>query len=190
MLRPLHEAHARLHKHTQAHTQRATVSPFYLFAGQQAWDMKTLYLSSCLCLFISPSRWSWIRCLSWTCWSNTVYFRCSHNSCLLNDSSYPSIQTFWTFTRQITKSVNLERKEKWWSFDLSEYWFGSVRLGTKINCERCRVAGQCKDNHLVCSLLIFIFLSLQSCLEIVIISLHKHFSFFWKIQDPFFPRNL
>lgn len=137
MLRPLHEAHTRLHKHTQAHTEQATVSLFYLFAEQQAWDMKTLYLSSCLCLFIYLPRWSWIWCLSRTCWSDTVYFRSSHNSWLLNDSSYPSIQTFWTFTRKITKSVNLERKKKCWSFDFSEYWFGPVRLGTNINCERC-----------------------------------------------------
>lgn len=85
------------------------------------------------------------------------------------------------------KKHKFGKEKKRCSFDFSEYWFGSVRLGTKINCERCSVASQCKDKHLVCFLLMFIFLSLQSCLVIVIISLHKHFSFFWKIQDPFFP---
>lgn len=154
----LYTKHTRACTSTHKHTQnKPRLAHFYLFAGQQAWDMKTLYLSSCLCLFIYLSRWSWIWCLSRTCWSNTVYFRSSHNSWLLNDSSYPSIQTFWTFTRQIAKSVNLEREKKLWSFDFSEYWFGSVRLGTNINCERCSVAGQCKDQHLVCFLLMFIF---------------------------------
>lgn len=75
------------------------------------------------------------------------------------------------------------------SFDFSHYWFGSVRLVTKTTAFRCGIASRCKDAHLVCFLLMFIFFSLQSYLGIIIITLHMYFfSFGKKFKTVFLPQ--
>lgn len=112
MLRPLHKTHACPHNHIHKHTQNYPCLAQFIYMLDSKLETWKLPICLVICLSIYLSKWSWIQCLSWMCWSNTVYFRCSHNSCLLNDSSYLSIQTFWTFTPWTTKSLNLERKTK------------------------------------------------------------------------------
>lgn len=92
-----------------------------------------------------------------------------------------NISDFYSVDHESLKKEQSQKKEKQSpndSFDLSKYWFESVRLFNRNNCSSCVVVSQCKDAHLVSFLLMFIFFSLKYNEKWEQLSLHYRCGFF------------